>query len=141
MSVSNHQTTYKISSCIPSVNPLEWFFVNTFLVAYSTVLCMHIVLAIRNVGERPAATASYLIYNFATTVVWCLEAGLESWHIIGTTSTSSSPQPSLEDVNETNHSIDSSRSQQDTTTKIQGWTQYVKSANVWMNMVEIVIAI
>lgn len=64
---------------VPSLAPKRWFIINLTLVLYSILQLIAIILSIHFTGERPDATATYLIWSFSTTVVWCVEAGLESW--------------------------------------------------------------
>ena len=49
-------------------------------------MALHIIIAMKITGERPDAAASYKIWDFATTIVWCMEATLESWWSYMTTS-------------------------------------------------------
>ena len=42
-------------------------------------MALHIIIAMKITGERPDAAASYKIWDFTTTIIWCMEAALESW--------------------------------------------------------------
>ena len=64
---------------VPSQSPQKWFIINTLCFLYSLASCIELVRSFRDLGERPPATANYIIYNFSTTIAWCLEAGFESW--------------------------------------------------------------
>jgi hypothetical protein len=68
----------QLQEWVPSQRPKIWLFINTSLVLYSLIVCVELVVALKNVQEIPVATAFYIIYNLITTLMWCLEAGLET---------------------------------------------------------------
>mmetsp|Transcript_9938 Transcript_9938/g.12520 ORF Transcript_9938/g.12520 Transcript_9938/m.12520 type:complete len:176 (-) Transcript_9938:118-645(-) len=68
-----------LQNWVPSQSPETWIVINTVCFIYSLLLSFYIVQALGDLGERPSAQASYIIWNFGTTLVWCFEAGIESW--------------------------------------------------------------
>ncbi len=76
---SNFIIYNKLKAWVPSLYPRRWLIINTTLVLYSLLQLTFIIIAIRYRGERPDATASYIIWNFSTTLAWWIEAGLEWW--------------------------------------------------------------
>ena len=70
---------------VPSQSPRTWLGINAFYFLYSLLISFYIVISLRETGERPGAFGGYLVWNFSTTIIWCLEAGLESLWIFETT--------------------------------------------------------
>jgi hypothetical protein len=68
----------QLQEWVPSQRPKIWFNINTSLVLYSLIVSVKLVVALKNAHEVPEATAFYIIWNFITTFMWCLEAGLET---------------------------------------------------------------
>lgn len=68
---------------VPSLNPQRWLVMNVILVWFSSII---LIIEIENPGENGLSLAaeSYIIYNFGTTIIWCFEAGFESWWSIRT---------------------------------------------------------
>lgn len=64
---------------VPSLQPRLWIFIHTSLAIYTLLLALYIIEAIDIEGERPEAAALYKLWNFGTTIIWCMKAGLESW--------------------------------------------------------------
>lgn len=78
----------RLKEWVPSRTPLRWFLINQCLLFYSMIQFSIIIMTIHNTGAKPSVAASYLIWNFGTTIIWCFEAGLELWWIIRTISIS-----------------------------------------------------
>ena len=65
---------------VPAKNPSFWTYVNAILCIWSVVLVYMILVTAEGVVERRFGEQLYLIWNFATTAVWCLEIGLTVWY-------------------------------------------------------------
>lgn len=51
----------------------RWFVINIFCVVVSLLLLLDLVYAIHIVSERPFASSFTFVYDFTTTVIWCVE--------------------------------------------------------------------
>mmetsp|Transcript_15864 Transcript_15864/g.18083 ORF Transcript_15864/g.18083 Transcript_15864/m.18083 type:complete len:184 (-) Transcript_15864:102-653(-) len=70
---------FKVGQWVPSRNPSKWIIINLSLLLYSLIISFSIVVALRENDEKPTAATLYLVWNFSTTLAWCIETGLESW--------------------------------------------------------------
>lgn len=57
----------------PEQSPLRWAVINAACFLASVAVFVDVLVAETDVSERPAARASYLIWNFGTTIVWLFE--------------------------------------------------------------------
>ena len=69
---------------VPRLSPTRWFIINECLLFYTLAQFSIIVMSVKDSGTKPTVAASYILWNFSTTIVWCFESGLESWWIIRT---------------------------------------------------------
>ena len=75
----------------PKRHPRGWLVVNLVCLVASLALAANIVLFFRDDPElRPVGAALYLLYNFTTTLIWCVEIGLTAWEQQAEFSSSSS---------------------------------------------------
>jgi hypothetical protein len=98
-----HDLAMLVANWAPSRAPLKWLAVNLVCWVASLVLLAHLLLSLLlwevegDASLKPVAASLYLIWNFSTTVVWCVESGLkflEQQHVLAPTSRpSSSSQP------------------------------------------------
>jgi hypothetical protein len=61
--------------CVPEFNPFPWIVINALCCAWSVWL----IYALHDTDtprERILGTHLYLIWNFVTTIMWCVEVGL-----------------------------------------------------------------
>lgn len=62
---------------MPDQSPLAWTCINLFCLVWSLILVFDIFLVEEDLEDRPGAAAMYLVWNFGTTAVWCVEVGLQ----------------------------------------------------------------
>jgi hypothetical protein len=64
---------------LPDQRPLAWTWINVLCLVWSLILVTDIFLVHvdTDLEDRPGARAMYLVWNFATTFVWCFEVGLK----------------------------------------------------------------
>jgi hypothetical protein len=74
----------QLKQWVPSLSPTRWFIINECLLFYTLAQFSIIVMSVKDSGAKPTVAASYILWNFSTTIVWCFESGLESWWIIRT---------------------------------------------------------
>lgn len=82
MVVASKQTTRMeemVFHILPQNRPLSWFLVNLMCCVWSMVLTLTLVFYEHTKLDRFVNTQNYMLYNFFTTGIWCLEAGLTLW--------------------------------------------------------------
>ena len=65
---------------VPETNPLAWTVINSILLMWCCFRIYEIVHESESVNERPHGEQNYIIWNFVTTTIWCVEIGLIVWY-------------------------------------------------------------
>jgi hypothetical protein len=109
----NRKVLVSLERWVPSRHPSLWVVINSLCLASSIAVLAQVLLATDDEVERPEAAAWYFVWYFGTCVIWCIEAGLESWwshsaHVVGgTVWARESPSSAIELVIAVYFSIDS----------------------------------
>mmetsp|Transcript_25978 Transcript_25978/g.36617 ORF Transcript_25978/g.36617 Transcript_25978/m.36617 type:complete len:175 (+) Transcript_25978:35-559(+) len=69
-----------LAGFVPEKNPPFWIVVNGLCLLFSVVLLVLILIAEEESRGKKFAKRCYLLYDFVTTLVWCVEVGLIVWY-------------------------------------------------------------
>lgn len=64
----------------PAKRPFEWLLINLLCCGASIVILFDTIMSLQHPSWHAFASATYLVYNCATTAVWCIEMSLTVLH-------------------------------------------------------------
>jgi len=75
-----------LAALSPCRHPKRWFAINLFVLAWSAILLVYIIIYINRDEDdidKTDAEWNYLLYNFVACAVWCVEVTLNFLHFKG----------------------------------------------------------